>query len=174
MVSSLITNNVKGRDKYFAKFVRLYQRFAFIMFKTETKIRVRYAETDQMGVVYHSNYFHYFEVARAESIRGLGFTYADMEKTGVIMPVVEVKCKYIRPALYDQLITVTCEVHHLPTDHKVIFYSDVLNEKKDLLATGYVTLYFMEAKTMKKTKMPEQLFEKLKPFFAETDAKPAK
>ena len=66
------------------------------MFTTETQIRVRYAETDQMGVVYHSNYFPYFEVARAESIRQLGFTYADMEKMGVIMPVIEVQCRYLR------------------------------------------------------------------------------
>lgn len=139
------------------------------MFKTETKIRVRYAETDQMGVVYHSNYFQYFEVARAESIRDLGLTYADIEKMGVIMPVVEVKCKYIRPALYDQLITVTVSVPHLPIDHKITFYSDVLNDKNELLATGHVCLYFMEAKTMKKTKMPQALFEKIKPFFAEND-----
>ncbi len=139
------------------------------MFKTETKIRVRYAETDQMGVVYHSNFFHYFEVARTESIRNLGFTYADMEKMGIIMPVVEVKCKYIRPALYDQLITVTARVPHLPQDHKVTFYSDVLNEQGELLATGHVTLYFMEAKTMKKSKMPEALRHKMIPFFAQPE-----
>lgn len=142
------------------------------MYKTETKIRVRYAETDQMGVVYHGNYFQYFEVARAESTRQLGFTYADMEKMGIIMPVVEVKCKYVRPALYDQLLTVTVSVQHLPTDHKIVFYSDVLNEKNELLATGHVTLYFLEAKTMKKTKMPQTLFNTLKPFFPETDGKP--
>ena len=56
------------------------------MFSAETKLRVRYAETDKMGVVYHSNFFPYFETARAESIRQLGLTYADMEKMGVIMP----------------------------------------------------------------------------------------
>jgi acyl-CoA thioester hydrolase len=76
------------------------------MFTSETQLRVRYAETDQMGVVYHSNYFPYFESARAESIRKLGFTYADMEKMGVIMPVIEVQCRYLRPALYDELLTV--------------------------------------------------------------------
>lgn len=143
------------------------------MFKTETQIRVRYAETDQMGVVYHSNYFQYFEVARSESIRNLGFTYADMEKMGIIMPVVEVKCKYLRPALYDQLLTITVAVHQLPTDHKITFYSDVLNEKNELLATGHVTLYCMEAKTMKKARLPQQLFEKIKTYFPDTDGEPA-
>lgn len=135
------------------------------MYRTETKIRVRYAETDQMGVVYHSHYFQYFEVARAESIRELGLTYADMEKMGIIMPVVEVKCKYIKPALYDDLLNVTVNLHHLPTDHKITFHSEVYNEKGELLATGYVVLYFLEAKSMKKTKMPEILYNKIRSHF---------
>ncbi len=135
------------------------------MFRTETKIRVRYAETDQMGVVYHGRFFEYFEVARAESIRKLGFTYADMERMGIIMPVVEVKCKYIKPAIYDDLLTVTITLNQLPLDHKVTFHSEVLNEKNELLALGSVTLYFMEAKTMKRSKMPLQLIEKIKPYF---------
>jgi acyl-CoA thioester hydrolase len=135
------------------------------MFSTETKIRVRYAETDKMCVVYHGRYFEYFEVARAESIRKLGFTYADMEQMGIIMPVVEVKCKYIKPAVYDDLLTVTITLNELPVDHKVTFHSEVLNEKNELLALGSVALYFMEAKTMKRTRMPAQLFEKIKPYF---------
>jgi len=89
------------------------------MFTSETQLRVRYAETDQMGVVYHSNYFPYFESARAESIRQLGFTYADMEKMGVIMPVIEVQCRYIRPALYDELLTIKVILKELPIHHKV-------------------------------------------------------
>lgn len=73
------------------------------MFTTETRVRVRYAETDQMGVVYHGNFFTYFEVARVEAIRELGLSYADMEKMGIILPVIEVQCRYLRPALYDDL-----------------------------------------------------------------------
>lgn len=135
------------------------------MFTTETQIRVRYAETDQMGVVYHSNYFPYFEVARAESIRQLGFTYADMEKMGVIMPVIEVQCRYIRPALYDDLLTVKVILKELPVHHKIEFHHEVFNEKKELLATGKIILYFMESKSMKRTTMPEQLLQKLQPYF---------
>lgn len=89
------------------------------MFTTETQLRVRYAETDQMGVVYHSNYFPYFETARAESIRQLGFTYADMEKMGIIMPVIEVQCRYLRPALYDDLLTIKVILKELPVHHKI-------------------------------------------------------
>jgi acyl-CoA thioester hydrolase len=136
------------------------------MFTTETKLRVRYSETDQMGVVYHSNYFPYFETARAESIRQLGFTYADMEKMGIIMPVIEVQCRYLRPALYDDLLTIKVILKELPVHHKIEFHHEVFNEKKELLVTGKIILYFMESKTMKRTTMPEQLQKKLQPWFS--------
>jgi acyl-CoA thioester hydrolase len=135
------------------------------MFSTETQIRVRYAETDQMGVVYHSNYFYYFESSRAESIRQLGYTYADMEKMGVIMPVIEVSCKYLKPARYDDLLTVKTILKELPLHHKIEFHHEVLNEKKELLAAGKIILYFIEAKTMKKTTMPARLLKKLQYYF---------
>ena len=136
------------------------------MFTTQTQVRVRYAETDQMGVVYHSNYFQYFEVARAESIRQLGFTYADMKKMGVIMPVIEVQCRYLRPARYDDLLTVKVILKELPIHHKIEFHQEVYNEQGDLLVNGKVILYFMEAGTMKRTIMPEQLLLKLQPYFS--------
>ena len=135
------------------------------MFTTSTQIRVRYAETDQMGVVYHSNFFPYFESARAESIRALGFTYADMEKLGVIMPVVEVHCRYLRPARYDDLLTIRTLLKELPTHHKIEFHHEVFNEKDEQLAIGRIVLYFMEAMTMKKTTMPAALLEKIQPYF---------
>ena len=136
------------------------------MFTSETTIRVRYAETDQMGVVYHSNYFPYFESARAESIRQLGFTYADMEKMGVIMPVVDVHCRYLRPAVYDDLLTIKTTLKELPIHHKIEFHHEVFNDKNELLAVGKLILYFMEAKTMKRTTMPQALIEKLEPYFS--------
>jgi acyl-CoA thioester hydrolase len=135
------------------------------MFTTQTQIRVRYAETDQMGVVYHSNFFPYFESARTESIRALGFTYADMEKMGVIMPVVDVHCRYLRPARYDDLLTVKTMLKELPIHHKIEFHHEVYNEKEELLAVGKIILYFMEAKNMKRTSMPPLLLEKLQSYF---------
>src|SRR6185295_7964669 len=135
------------------------------MFVTETQLRVRYAETDQMGVVYHSNYFPWFETARAESIRQLGFTYADMEKMGIIMPVIEVQCRYLRPAVYDDLLTIKVILKELPVHHKIEFHHEVLNEKGELLATAKIILYFMEAKTMKRVHMPVQLLQKIQPYF---------
>ncbi|MBS1609701.1 MAG: acyl-CoA thioesterase [Bacteroidetes bacterium] len=135
------------------------------MFTAETKVRVRYAETDQMGVVYHSNYFQYFEVARAEAIRDLGYTYADMEKEGIMMPIVEVQAKYLRPAFYDQLLTIKAILKELPVNHKIEFHQEVFNENAELLATGRVVLYFMDMKTKKRHSMPESLLEKIRPFF---------
>ncbi|MEO7982853.1 MAG: thioesterase family protein [Bacteroidota bacterium] len=135
------------------------------MFITEIQIRVRYAETDQMGVVYHSNFFPYFESARAESIRELGFTYADMEKMGVIMPVTDVHCRYLRPAKYDDLLTIKTTLKELPVHHKIEFHHEVFNEKDELLAVGKIILYFMEANGMKRTAMPVHLLEKLRPYF---------
>ena len=109
------------------------------MFTSQAQIRVRYAETDQMGVVYHSNFFPYFESARAESIRDLGFTYADMERMGVIMPVVDVHCRYLRPAKYDDLLTIKTTLKELPVHHKIEFHHEVFNEKDELLADVSLT-----------------------------------
>jgi len=135
------------------------------MFSSTTRIRVRYAETDQMGVVYHSNYFPYFESARAEAIRELGFTYADMENMGVIMPVVDVHARFLRPAVYDDLLTIKTTLNEMPVHHKIEFHHEVYNEKDQLLTTGKVILYFMEKSTMRRTTMPEHLHKKLEPYF---------
>lgn len=135
------------------------------MFTSSTNIRVRYAETDQMGVVYHSNYFPYFESARAEAIRELGFTYADMEKEGVIMPIIDVHARFIRPALYDDLLTIRTTLKELPAHHKIEFHHEVFNEKEELLTTATIILYFMDKKEMKKTTMPEALRKTLEPYF---------
>ncbi len=136
------------------------------MFETSTQVRVRYAETDQMNVVYHGNYAQYFEVARAEAIRELGFTYKDMEAMGTYMPIVELQCKFLSPAHYDDLLTIKVILKELTTDHRIEFYHEVFNEAGKLLTTGRVVLFFMDAKTGGKTNMPPQMREKLVPFFA--------
>jgi acyl-CoA thioester hydrolase len=135
------------------------------MFISETTLRVRYAETDQMGVVYHSHYFPWFEVARAEAIRQLGYSYADMEKMGIIMPVVDVHCRYLRPARYDDLLTIRTTLRELPLHHKIEFFQDVIHASGETLASGKVTLYFVEAGTMKRSTLPAAMLEKLKPYF---------
>lgn len=137
------------------------------MFISETQIRVRYAETDQMDVVYHGNYAQFFEVGRVESIRQLGFTYKSMEAAGVIMPIVEMHCKFLRPAHYDDLLTVKTMLKEWPASHRIEYHQEVYNEEGKLLTTGRVVLYFLDAQTKSKTTMPPLLQEKLKPFFEE-------
>lgn len=140
------------------------------MFSSQTTIRIRYAETDQMGIVYYGNYAQFFEVGRAESIRHLGFTYKIMEEIGVIMPVVELHTRFLRSAYYDDLITVKTELRELPKDHRIEFHHEVYNEGGKLLTTGKVVLYFLDTKTKAKTVMPVALHEKLAPYFSEKTA----
>jgi acyl-CoA thioester hydrolase len=135
------------------------------MFITETQIRVRYAETDQMNVVYYGNYAQYFEVARAESIRNLGFTYKEMEAAGVIMPVVEMQTKFLRPAHYDDLLTIRTILRELPVDHRILFEHEVFNQEKKLLTLGKVILYFVKMGTFERTLMPEGMRTLLQTFF---------
>ncbi|QEC69965.1 acyl-CoA thioesterase [Panacibacter ginsenosidivorans] len=135
------------------------------MYESITQMRVRYAETDQMNVVYYGNYAQYFEVGRVESIRQLGYTYKDMEHSGVIMPVVEMHVRYLRPATYDDLLTVKTTLREIPTDHRIEFFQEVFNEQGKLLCAGTVKLYFLNASDRSKTNIPEALKEKLLPYF---------
>lgn len=135
------------------------------MYTTTFQLRVRYAETDQMNVVYHANYATYFEVARTESIRQLGFTYREMEAMGIEMPVTEITLTYLRPARYDDLLTVETVLRELPDNHMISFHQEIFNEKKKLITSGKVTLFFLDRVTKKRTVMPDILREKLKAYF---------
>jgi acyl-CoA thioester hydrolase len=122
----------------------------------EHQIRVRYAETDQMGFVYYGNYGQYFEVGRVEFLRSRGYSYKQLEEDGVMMPVTSLKIQYKRPAKYDDLLTVkTCikEMMH----KRVLFQQEVYNEKEKLLTTGEVMLAFLDAQTMRPIDCPEGL-----------------
>ena len=138
------------------------------MFESSTQLRVRYAETDQMNVVYHGNYAQYFEVARAEAIREMGFTYKEMEAAGIAMPIVELHTKFLRPAHYDDLLTIKTELRELPADHRIEFHHMVYNEEGKLLTIGRVVLYFLDAVTKTRTHMPASLKQHLEPFFRDT------
>lgn len=134
------------------------------MYTSTTQIRVRYGETDQMGVVYHGNYALYFEMARTEALRELDFTYSSMEENGVMMPVVNLTINYKKPAKYDDLLSVTAIFKTLPTAKAVIEY-EVKNEAGELLCTGSSTLVFVDMKTNKVTRCPDKLMEKFTPYF---------
>jgi len=134
------------------------------MLQTETKIRVRYGETDQMGYVYYGNYPLYYEVARTDMIRKIGWTYSKMEKSGIMMPVVSLNVKYIHPAFYDDELTVKVTVKDSPTT-KMYFEYEVFNEKGKLINTGNTTLVFVDMKTGRPTKAPNDFLEKFNKHF---------
>ncbi len=137
------------------------------MYSSETKIRVRYGETDQMGFLYYGHYALYYEVGRAEAIRQLGFTYRQLEEMGIHMPVVELQARYLRPALYDDLITVRTTLKELPEGPKIQFHSELFNEEGQLLNTGVTTLVFYDPAAKKKVNMHAEMRQRLLPFFTE-------
>jgi acyl-CoA thioester hydrolase len=134
----------------------------------EHKKRVRYGETDQMGYLYYGNYAQYYEIGRAEWIRSIGLSYRDMEvEHGVMMPVMSLNCRYVRPALYDEIITIRTSLRHLPTK-TVTFYMELFNEKGKLVNGGSVKLCFLDVNTHRPVDAPAFLLEKIKPYFEET------
>jgi acyl-CoA thioester hydrolase len=135
------------------------------MFIAETQIRIHYALTDQMGVVYHGHYAQFYEIGRAEWLRKLHYTYKDIEALGIIMPVVDIHSRFLRPARYEDLITVRTTLKELPLHHKIVFHHEIYNEKEVLLNTGDVTLYFIQANTMKRCEIPPVLKDKLATYF---------
>ena len=126
----------------------------------ETKIRVEYHHTDQMGIVHHSNYVKFFEVARTEWLRAVGLTYAEMERRGVMMPIVEVNVKYRQPAYYDELIAVTASVEELPMA-RMSFKYEIRGEDGREIATGSTTLGFIDKETRRPQRAPRWLMEVL-------------
>lgn len=125
-----------------------------------TQIRVRYGETDQMGVVYHGNYAQYLEVGRIEWLRALGISYREMEKNGIILPVVSLSLNYKKSAKYDDLINVKTQLLKIPTA-SIKFDYEITNESGEILTLGSTVLVFINKKTNKPTKCPEFILDKL-------------
>lgn len=134
------------------------------MFQHATKIRVRYGETDQMGYMYYGNYAQFYEVGRVEMLRSLGLTYSGMEESGIKMPVMELHCKYLKPALYDEEITINVIMDKLP-GVKIFFRYELFNEKQELINTGETLLVFVNMKTNRPCLPSQDFLDRLKPFF---------
>lgn len=125
------------------------------------QFRVRYGETDQMGFVYYGNYAQYFEMGRTEWLRKLGVTYKKMEENGVMLPVMNLNINYLKPAKYDDLLTLKTTLIKMPSA-KIEFSYEIFNEENDLLTKANTTLVFVNMKTNKPTKAPEYIIEKLR------------
>lgn len=135
------------------------------MFVFETKLRVRYAETDQMGYMYYGNYAAFYEVARTEMLRSLGMTYKSMELDGVMMPVFELKCNYLKPALYDEEIKIKVTIEKKPSV-RIVFKYELFNDRNELINTGETTLVFVDMKKNKPCLPPQNFRDKIGIYFS--------
>ncbi|CAL2084298.1 4-hydroxybenzoyl-CoA thioesterase family active site [Tenacibaculum sp. 190524A02b] len=131
-----------------------------ILHQHTTSTRIRYGETDQMGVVYHGNYAHFFEIGRTEWLRNLGVTYKYMEKNGIILPVISLNCIFKKSAFYDDIITIKTYLKKEPSV-RIEFDYEITNQNNEVLCTGSTILAFLDSITKKPIRCPEFLLQKL-------------
>jgi acyl-CoA thioester hydrolase len=134
------------------------------MFTSKTTVRVRYSETDKMGVVYHGNYAQYLEIGRTDALRQIGLTYKSFEDNGIMMPVLSLNCKYLKSAFYDDELTIVTMLKVMPKV-RIHFHFEIYNQQNELLTKAEVELVNVDMKTNKLTMAPAVLIEALKPFF---------
>ena len=127
------------------------------------KIKVRYCETDQMGLVHHGSYINYFEEARISWISNLGFSYSEMEKSGIILPVSKLNVSYLRPAYFDDELVVNVELAELPTSRLIFNYT--IKNIDEIVVTGTTVLAFLNKETKKPVRCPDYMLEKVTPLF---------
>lgn len=132
----------------------------FSMKSHESYVKVRYSETDQMGVVHHGNYAQYFEIARLEWLAALGVSYKTMEEEGVMLPVYELNTKFLKPAFFEDELVIKVRLKDTPSV-KITFEYFIYNQKEELLTTAYTTLVFMDSKTRKPIRCPKYILEAL-------------
>jgi acyl-CoA thioester hydrolase len=136
------------------------------MYTSEIHVRVRYAETDQMGYVYYGNYAMYYEVGRVESLRKLGISYKELEEMGVMMPVLENHSKFIAPARYDDLLRIVTTIREKP-GVRIKFEYEIFNEENKLINRGETLLVFIDKQTNRPCRPPHAMEAVLEPYFHE-------
>lgn len=136
------------------------------MFVFNTQLRVRYADTDQMGYAYYGNYGAYYEVARVESLRYLGYSYRELEAQGIMMPVLENHSQFLRPAMYDELLRIEVTLPQ-PPGVRIQFFYKIFNEQDQLIHTGNTLLAFVRKDSGRPCRPPKILQDLFSPFFYE-------
>ncbi len=134
------------------------------MYQFDWPYRIRYADIDQMGYMYYGHYPRLYEIGRVEALRSLGLRYRTLEEMGVMMPVYECHCKYLQPAKYDDLITIRVIIKEMPR-MRIVFFYEIYNEENVLLHTGETTLVFVKMATNRLTSCPDEILDRLKPYF---------
>ncbi|HXK00089.1 MAG TPA: thioesterase family protein [Gelidibacter sp.] len=130
------------------------------LFSDQIELRVRYAETDQMGIVYYGNYAQYFEVGRVEWLRKLGVSYKSMEEEGLLLPVLSLNVNFKKSARYDDVIKVKTQLVKIPSA-TIEFDYEITNEAGDVLTLGNTVLVFMDINRNRPTRCPQYLLDKL-------------
>lgn len=130
------------------------------MISFDAEIRVGYKDTDKMGIVHHSNYIVYYEMARVAALRAWGLSYDEMEKRGIISPILDVSSKYIQPAYFDDLLTVRAFIEEMPMVRMKVRY-EIYNQEGTLINTGHTTLGFLNAETRRPCRVPQYVVESL-------------
>jgi len=135
------------------------------MYEHTHKHRILYADTDQMGYVYYGHYCKFYEIGRAESIRAIGITYKELEEShGIKMPVAAVESRFIKPAKYDELITIKSTLKEMPSK-MIVYHHQIYNEQDELLHRGVVKLFFIDEKLGKRVSAPAYVTDPMKPYF---------
>jgi acyl-CoA thioester hydrolase len=134
------------------------------MYRSETNVRVRYGETDQMGYVYYGCYAMYYEVARVESLRQLGITYREIEQMGIIMPVLENHSRFLAPGKYDEVLRIVTTLREKP-GVRIAFEYEIINESGILINTGKTLLAFIDQKSGRPVRPPKRMMDVLDPYF---------
>ncbi|GAB1373319.1 thioesterase family protein [Bacteroidales bacterium] len=134
------------------------------MFISELTFEVRYYETDMMGIVHHSNYIRYFEIARTKALKDLGLPIEKIESSGIMMPVIHVECDYKIPVKMGEEIRIISRIKELPRV-KFTIDSDIFNEKGEKVACGSVTLGFIHSGNRRPTRVPEFVLDVFSPYF---------
>lgn len=136
------------------------------MIVSETAIRVRYADTDQMKMAYYARYFEYFEQGRSDLLRFMGLPYPEIERLGYYLPVIEAHANYAKSARYDDLIVIRTIVREVPQARIRIEYEVLAEDRQEQLASGHTVHSFVNAATGKPTRAPQQFMEKFHQAFS--------
>ena len=134
------------------------------MYISKVQVRVRYADTDRMGYLYHGHYPAYYEIGRTEALRNIGIIYKELEDSGIMMPVIEMNIKYIKPVHYDTLLTIETLVNELP-EVRIKFNYKLLNEDNVLMNEAKTILIFFDSQKQKPCRVPDNVLNQLKQYF---------
>lgn len=134
------------------------------MITSENKIQIRYDEVDKMGYVYHGNYAKYYHISRTELMRNIGLSDKELENQNIILPIIELNIKYIKPTYYDDIITITTVLQHIP-DSRMKFYHEVRNNNNEVINRATSIAVFVDMDSRMPMRAPEFIVNKIKPYF---------